>query len=225
MLKKWLSCSLFALVATQAMSLEAFSVDGLYVKAGLGCTWAHKPKATCAASAVPSTTIPAESLKVSHSMPWVGAVGYNINDHWRAELALNYRSRVNYRLKDDGGEELKGCLKNLTTVLNVYYDFSKLDTVTPYFGAGFGCAFNSTQDAKWDTVTEGGHKTKSTTWNVALGVREEVSPGFWVDTAYRYTDLGSFRNSGQFSDGTYGASTRFNRCTAQELVLTLSYYI
>jgi opacity protein-like surface antigen len=222
MFKDCLKRSLLCLMATTAIYVQGYNLDGFYARVGLGYSWAHHPKATCS-GATRSNAVPAQALKISGSMPWIGALGYQFSEHWRSEVALNYRSRVNYRFKNDSGEDAKGRLQSLNTMLNIFYDFSVIGNMVPYAGAGVGCAWNKTKKAYWRTFAEGEHRTLTLTWMATVGMREEISKGVWVDGAYRYTNIGRFRNSGNFDNGSYGASTRFKRLNAHEVMLSLIF--
>lgn len=225
MWQKWLKRSCLGLIAFQAVALHGMGIlEGVYVKAGLGLTFVRHASANCAASDE-VTTVAASKVRVDNSSPWIFAIGYNWNEHWRTEVSSNIRPHIDYRLKNDTGDRSKGRLKSIATCFNAFYDFDRMDTIIPYAGAGVGVASNKTKTAKWSSVSQGGLKVNSLTWNFTLGLREEVSKGFWVDGAWRFNCLGKFRTKGQFSDGTNGASTNFKPLYAHDIVITLSYYL
>lgn len=224
MLKNGLKRLVICLLATPVVYLQSYNLDGFYLRAGLGYTWAHHPKATCSGTDR-NESVQADPVKIAGAMPWVAGIGYQFNEHWRAEVSTSYRARVNYRLKNDAHEELKGRLSHLDAMANIFFDFSKLDTIIPYMGAGVGCAWNKTKKAKWASVSEGAHRVVAMTWMATVGLKEEISKGIWMDGAYRFSNLGKFRNSGCFDDGSYGASTKFKRYNANELIISFLFDI
>jgi opacity protein-like surface antigen len=251
MLKKWVRSSLLGclVIAPRLLSAEGVATSteattvapvvsttsavesplaGYYVRASLGYAWTQKPKAYCSQAEDYSKVMTARDVHVGNAIPVGLGFGYVWDSNWRSDFEFTYRGDIAYRLKDDVTGAASGKLKNYTAMVNVYYDFDMDSVVTPYAGLGLGYSLNKTDKATWSlpstaNTTEGSKSVHTFAWSATLGGKYDIDSKFSVDLAYRYADLGKFRNNGAYSDGTTGASIRFNRLHSNEVVLGLTY--
>jgi opacity protein-like surface antigen len=130
-------------------------------------------------------------------------VGYQFNSWFRADLTGEYRGGVSFHGLDlvrDGGGQLDDnywARKSEWLVLaNAYFDLGTWYGLTPFIGAGVGTARVTISDFKDIGVVGqgGGYADSASKWNLAwaahAGLAYKVNPGFTVELAYRYVDLG-----------------------------------
>ena len=140
------------------------------------------------------------------SSPFFGiGVGYYFNDWLRFDVTGEYRGRANLHATAFGNagsiDNYQGSKSEFTGLLNAYVDLGTWRRVTPFVGAGVGFSYNRIHDF-YDTcasgqcagVITGVADGTGTKWNLAwalyAGLGYQVTPGFTVELAYRYINLG-----------------------------------
>jgi opacity protein-like surface antigen len=143
-------------------------------------------------------------------------IGYQFNNWLRFDVTGEYRSRANLHATAIGNagsiDDLHGSKSEFTALANVYADLGTWYSITPFIGAGIGASYNFIHDF-YDTCAAGlcagqitaladGTGAKwSFAWALHAGLAYQVTPGFSIELAYRYIDLGD-AESGYFHNVT-----------------------
>jgi opacity protein-like surface antigen len=146
---------------------------------------------------------------------WRLGVGYQFTPWLRADITGEYRSPATWSSFDIANfngtlipEHVTVHKSEVVALANVYADLGTWWCVTPFIGAGVGFAgiklanFQETAIAGLDTNTQNGFLINAnnfaadqTQWNFAwalhAGLAYKVTPGFSVELAYRYLNMGS----------------------------------
>jgi opacity protein-like surface antigen len=140
-----------------------------------------------------------------------GGIGYQFNDWLRVDATGEYRGRANFHgsqfLSGPGfasADNYSGSKSETLALFNAYADLGTWWSITPFIGAGIGASRNTISSFRDDgvhtafgaaqaaTVT---YATNNGRWNMAwdltAGLAYKVTPGFTVELAYRYLNLGS----------------------------------
>lgn len=160
------------------------------------------------------------------SSPIVGfGVGYEFNSWFRSDITGEYRGKAAFRGLDTytpepnsgtgvGADDYYGSKSEWLVLANAYLDLGTWWSLTPFIGAGVGFSRNTIHDFRDVNVPTAGvafgddASKWSFAWALHAGVAYKVTPGFAVQLAYRYVDLGNAR-SGDLT--TYnGISTVYN---------------
>lgn len=138
-----------------------------------------------------------------------GGVGYQINDHFRADVTMDYMFKSNFRGSTSGsGADFGACvgpctsrdvasLTALSLLANAYVDIGKYGIVTPYVGAGIGGTYVKWNDLKNTscaddgsgcdtTVTHGGRKSWRFTYALMAGAAVDLTCNLKADVGYRF---------------------------------------
>jgi opacity protein-like surface antigen len=154
-------------------------------------------------------TTPGTSVATVHSSfdgaPFFGlGVGYQFNSWLRADVTGEYRSGANYRglqiISFNGAvvgtDEYTAIKSEWLAMANVYVDLGTWWSVTPFVGVGLGASYNhigSFVDVNTPNLGVA-YAADTGKWNFAwalhAGLAYKVTPGFTVELAYRYLDLG-----------------------------------
>lgn len=146
----------------------------------------------------------------------VGAgVGYQFNDHIRADVTLGYRGW--YSASESTvylGNTISGSADVNSTdgLVNAYYDIGHFGQFTPYVGAGAGFAYNKTDAATVNLNGApvgqiGGDSRTDFSWQVGAGTAFRFTDNLSLDVGYRYMDMGKAQTSDTF---TNNAGTSFS---------------
>jgi opacity protein-like surface antigen len=132
---------------------------------------------------------------------------------------------------------------------NLYADLGTWWGITPFIGAGIGAAYNTisgfqdtgigvhsaawaaanpTLDPKINSVWYAGESGKwNFAWAVHAGLAYRVTPGFTVELAYRYLDLGKAQtaNTYPYDYSTVGHPFYFNNLTSHDVKLGLRWML
>jgi opacity protein-like surface antigen len=149
-------------------------------------------------------------------------LGYQFNSWLRADITGEYRSPATWSSFDiatfsaNGGtlipEHVTLHKSEVVALANVYADLGTWWCVTPFVGVGAGFAgvkfanFQETAIASLDPVNGGNllnannFAADNTQWNFAwavhAGLAYKVTPGFSVELAYRYLNMGNGQTGG-----------------------------
>jgi opacity protein-like surface antigen len=155
-------------------------------------------------------------------------VGYRFNSWFRADVTGEYRGKANFHGSQfsplnasfPGFAEVdnySGSKSEWVAMANAYVDLGTWWCITPFVGAGVGMSRNTISGFRDDGVNlfVGQGTSPSSTfaadgskWNFAwalhAGLAYKVAPGFTVEVAYRYMNLG---------DGVTGPTNSFDGVT------------
>jgi OOP family OmpA-OmpF porin len=143
-------------VAVQAQDIAAF--PGFYVGAGGGIS------------------TPLSTPNNASGLGWVagGKIGYDFVGP-RIDLDVGYgQTPLNVNIP---GTAINGKAGQLTSLINVSYDFFPTSTITPYVGAGAGVAFIDSNTSLGSTQFA---------WDALVGVRYNITNAFAVGLEARY---------------------------------------
>ncbi len=139
--------------------------------------------------------------------PFFGVgVGYRFNSYLRVDVTGEYRSRANFHGLDRyvdptlptgfGTNDYSGSKSEIVGLANFYLDLGTYGGVTPFVGAGIGFANNTINSFRDVNIATGGlafgREASKTNFAYALyaGAAYDVTPGFTMEFAYRYLNLG-----------------------------------
>jgi len=177
-------------------------------------------------------------------------IGYQFNHWFRADLTAEYRSPATfhgYEINRFGQtlipEHNTAVMHSFVAMANVYADLGTWWCITPFVGAGAGMAYNKLSgfqdfvigglnpgngflvnannsadaDGKWNFA-----------WALHAGLAYKVTPGFTVELAYRYLNLGDAATGTPISgfDGTYqGAKYELNNISSHDVKLGVRWML
>lgn len=159
-------------------------------------------------------------------------VGYRFAGGIRADVSYNRRSGFELKGRDPAGTDFDPPVKSDTVMLNGTFDIPvKLGPVKPYVGLGIGRTKNDMKPINWfDAGTSGtltGGKKNDTAWQFTLGGDVDLTGGWVLEVAYRYTDLGKIvKNAGPdqaglFATGVTGSAT--GKLRTNELLMAVRF--
>lgn len=136
-------------------------------------------------------TVPAAgNFQPKNAFSFAGALGLRIDNQWRVETELSYRSADLSRMKLKTGASVPvgGSMSTYLAMANVYYDFD-LDwkKLTPFLTAGLGLAYHS-----GEITDNSGFATSSSdsdfgvAWQLGGGLKYRVSDDMAFTGGYRY---------------------------------------
>lgn len=204
---------------------------GWYLRGDVGMTnQSAKRIESAPAAALPFTT---EGLGFDSAGLFDLGVGYRFNNWFRADVTGQWRGRSNLHGANNlvlpGYAETNnytGSKSEWVVMANAYVDLGTWWCITPFVGAGVGGSYNKISGFRDDGVIYGaagvpaGVPSNSVTyfadngkWNFAwaahAGLAYKVNPGFTVELAYSYMNLGDAApgNFRAFDNSISGAST------------------
>lgn len=122
-------------------------------------------------------------------------VGYRFPGGIRMDVSYNRRSGFDLSGCDPAGSCFDPPVKSDAVMLNGTFDIPvKLGPVSPYIGLGIGRTKNDMKPINWfdggSSGTLTGGSKNDTAWQVTLGGDIDLTGGWVLEIAYRYTDLG-----------------------------------
>lgn len=200
---------------------------GWYLRGDVGMTnQSAKRIESSTAQTYPTTT---EGLGFDSSPLFDLGVGYRFNNWFRADVIGQYRGKANlhgannvfYSASDFGANDYSGSKSEWVVMANAYVDLGTWWCITPFIGAGVGGSYNRLSGFRDDgTRINAGGLSNSVTyfadngkWNLAwaahAGLAYKVNPGFTVELAYSYMDLGDAApgNYRAYDNSSSGPST------------------
>jgi opacity protein-like surface antigen len=177
-------------------------------------------------------------------------VGYQFNSWLRADVTGEYRTPANWRsfdITNSGGtlipEHVTVSKSEMVFLGNVYADLGTWWCITPFVGAGAGGAYNKLSNfsetviASLNPVTganpinannfanDGGQWNFA--WALHAGLAYKVTPGFSVELAYRYLNLGSAQTGAitGFLNNPQNTIFRIDNITSQDVTLGLRWML
>ena len=149
-------------------------------------------------------------------------VGYQFNRWLRVDATGEYRGKANFHGSQfdphppNGTaffDNFSGSKSEWLALANVYADLGTWWCITPFVGVGVGGSYNTISGFRDDgfqigTSSASTYASNASKWNFAwalhAGVAYKVTPGFTVELAYRYLNLG---------DGVTGPTNSFDGVT------------
>jgi opacity protein-like surface antigen len=200
---------------------------GWYLRGDIGMTNQSLQNLTLATAPFPAG-FQSTGMGFDSSTSYGLGVGYRFNNWFRADVTGEYRGNANFHgsqfsplnVSAPGFAEVdnySGSKSEWVAMANAYADLGTWWCVTPFVGAGIGASRNTISGFRDDGVnlTTGVGTSPSSTfaangskWNFAwalhAGLAYKVTPGFTVELAYRYINLG---------DGVTGPTNSFDGVT------------
>ena len=178
-------------------------------------------------------------------------IGYQLNSWFRGDLTAEYRTPAtfhHYEINRFGNtlipEHNTSVMHSFVGMVNVYADLGTWWCITPFVGAGVGLAYNKLsgfQDFVIGSLTPGvgsnpinannsaGADGKwNFAWALHAGLAYKVTPGFTVELAYRYLNLGDAATGTPITgfDGTYqGAKYELNGIDSHDVKLGVRWML
>jgi opacity protein-like surface antigen len=180
---------------------------GWYLRGDVGMTNQHAKSIEGAIA--PGFTKTTEGLGFDSATLFDLGVGYRFNNWFRGDVIGQYRGRANLHGSDNvigpgfvGVNNYTGSKSEWVVMANAYVDLGTWWCITPFIGAGVGGSYNKISGFRDDGVSySGGVLSNSVAyfadngkWNLAYaahaGLAYKVNPGFTVELAYSYMNLG-----------------------------------
>lgn len=128
-------------------------------------------------------------------------VGYQVNSWLRFDVTGEYRGETGFHGFDtytDGANNVTAKKSEWLGLFNAYVDLGTWYGITPFIGAGVGASKNTISSFRDQGINAGAptlaYAADESKWNLAwavhAGLAYRVTPGFTVELAYRYVDLG-----------------------------------
>ena len=180
-----------------------------------------------------------------------GGVGYQFNNWFRADITGQYRGKSNFTGLDVvtgtgpaagfvGTNNYSATKSELLFLANAYADLGTWWCITPFVGAGVGTArvsvgnFSDTGDSSTGVPPPShsfDYAGQASKWNFAwalhAGLAYKVSPGFTVELAYSYVNMGNGLTGPSYSfdqvTNTTHAPFAFNGITSNDVTLGLRW--
>ncbi|MBR0778963.1 porin family protein [Bradyrhizobium diazoefficiens] len=212
---------------------------GWYLRGDVGMT----NQSVKSFESAPTTALPftIQGLGFDSSPLFDLGVGYRFNNWFRADVTGQWRGRANLHgaanLVLPGYAETNnftGSKSEWVFMANGYVDLGTWWCVTPFIGAGVGTSYNKISGFRDDgVIINAGALSNSVTyfadngkWNFAwaahAGLAYKVNPGFTVELAYSYMNLGDAApgNFRAFDNSISGPTTiKFRDITSHDLKL------
>lgn len=157
-----------------------------------------------------------------------GGVGYQINDHFRTDLTLDYMFNSDFEGSTSGScgsgpsctSRDIASLTALSLLANAYVDIGTYGSFTPYVGAGIGGTYVSWDDLENtscaddgsgcdDTVFHGGKKSWRFTYALMAGAAIDLTCNLKADVGYRFRHVTKGDMFGYASNGGPGYDKGF----------------
>ncbi|WP_369721058.1 outer membrane protein [Bradyrhizobium sp. LLZ17] len=204
---------------------------GWYLRGDIGMTNQSAKRIDSAAAQNPNLSVGTFGLGFDSSPLFDLGVGYRFNNWFRADVIGQYRGRANFHGANSviapgfaGNDSYSGSKSEFVVMANAYVDLGTWWCITPFIGAGVGGSYNRISGFRDDgfqyVAINNPQLTSSSTyfadngkWNLAwaahAGLAYKVNPGFTVELAYSYMDLGDAApgNFRAFDNSSSGAST------------------
>lgn len=194
------------------------------------------------------TTVTTQFLSFD-SAPFFGlGVGYQFNNWLRFDVTGEYRAKAHFHGSQVASwpghilpDDYNASKSELLFLANAYVDLGTWWCVTPFIGAGIGGSRNTISGFTDIAATQAfGNTILGTTfandaskwsfaWAAYAGLAYQVTPGFSVELAYRYVNLGSATTGATNSfDGVTvvnGTPFTFNNLTSHDLKLGVRWLL
>ena len=189
-----------------APPVPAADFGGWYLRGDIGMTNQRAKSIEGALPAGYSKTT--EGLGFDSSPLFDLGVGYRFNNWFRADVIGQYRGKATLHGSDTvvgpgfvGVNNYSGSKSEWVVMANAYVDLGTWWCITPFIGAGVGGSYNKISGFRDDGISYSPGLNNSVAyfadngkWNFAwaahAGLAYKVNPGFTVELAYSYMNLG-----------------------------------
>ena len=170
------------------------------------------------------------------------ALGYRYDDHWRADVSLEYRTGFkneysNQTINKRGTIIISTQTNNvssLASMLTAYYDITEINKVTPYVLLGAGVSRNiitstvaknfssSTPDSSY-SLSKG--INTSLAYKIGAGAKYSLNEDLFLDIHYQFIDLGKIRTGNIMSRNNIKSvvSNEEGKLQSHEISVGLAY--
>lgn len=134
-----------------------------------------------------------------------GAVGVQLNEHFRAEGEFAYRTNQVYYLKNGNGtyaSAANGDISSAALMANGYYDFTTDSSLKPYIGAGIGMAQVDAEYKNFGAVLESASEMLFAYQGI-VGTNYEISDDFGLFLEYKYFATSDIEIGAAGAEGNY----------------------
>jgi opacity protein-like surface antigen len=178
-------------------------------------------------------------------------VGYQFNQWLRADVTGEYRAAANFHGLDistfptqfgttTAPDNYSASKSEWLFLANLYADLGTWWCVTPFVGAGVGVSYNTISNFRDLTVGSSGGlpgivgtgfakdaTTANLAWALHAGLAYKVTPGFSVELAYRYLNLGKAQTADLVAfDGTQNLGPmQFRDLTSHDVKLGVRWML
>jgi opacity protein-like surface antigen len=130
------------------------------------------------------------STKAKNKLNMGAAIGYNIDDNFRAELGLNKLGTVKLagNVTSPAADTFAGKMKAYTLMLRGIYQINLNAPVKPFVLAGIGGANSSYSVSTGNLTTK---SRKSLAFELGAGLDMPINDAVVAELSYRYTNIGS----------------------------------
>jgi opacity protein-like surface antigen len=181
---------------------------------------------------------------------WRVGIGYQFTPWLRADITGEYRSPATWQSMDitnSGGtlipEQVIVHKSEVVALANVYADLGTWWCVTPFIGAGAGFAgiklanfqetapFAFTPGVGPNILVANNFASDNTRWNFAwalhAGLAYKVTPGFTVEVAYRYLNMGNAQSGPivGFLNNAQNTVFHIDNITSQDFTIGLRWML
>lgn len=183
---------------------------GWYLRGDIGFSNQQVKRLDNALYYTPGTTVQNTGLGFDSAGIFGLGAGYRFNNWFRADITGEYRGKSNFHGVDivsfngvpTSTNTYTGSKSEWLVLANAYFDLGTWWCITPFIGAGLGGAYNQLSSFQDSGVRyTNGALSNSVTyfdtngkWNFAwaahAGLAYKVNPGFTVELAYSYMNLG-----------------------------------
>lgn len=169
-----------------------------------------------------------------------GAIGYRVNNWFRADISAEYRMRTAFdgldRYNEDADPDWEGTNQytadksEFLVMANAFIDLGTYHGITPYIGAGAGASYTMIHDLTDTNVTAtptnvayaDSNGEWSFAWALHAGLGYEVNERLTLDFGYRYLHIGD-AESGDVepwsAPGSPDTPVLFNDLTSHDFTL------
>ena len=163
---------------------------------------------------------------------WVAGVGagYYINEHFRADVTLDYRHDAKYEAEATCPPSTCTSRESVdfsawTLMANGYVDFGSYYSITPYVGGGIGVAWLNVDNYSTSQAGSrvfGNHTQTNFAWNLTAGAAFDIADHVKLDANYRFVSLGSAK-TGDATDHSGANPVKFDDLYAHDFRVGLRY--
>ena len=160
------------------------------------------------------------------------SAGKYISDNFRLELEAI--KRTGYEMDTTGDNNLNEAnISSKSIFINGFYDFQSFSLgstpISPYLGGGVGISKNDMSNI---TVTNNGVPNGNVgdgktigqfAYKLTAGTLISMTENFSVDINYQYVNLGSFKSTTTYNNGTLDEPINGGEIKTQELMVGLQY--
>ena len=173
-------------------------------------------------------------------------IGYAWNGWLRFDLRGEYRGGVGFHALDQffnpgtvsyNSNDYTATKTEWLVLANAYIDLGTWWSITPFVGAGVGAADISISHFRDNNVIAGGGgwapsgSQTNFAWALYAGAAYRVTPGFTVEVAYRYLNMGDAKTGTlanldpTFISGNPVAPMTFNNITSNDIMLGMRWML